>query len=103
MSAMRVFLTCVAIIVAPTLGRAAATEADAAASLSAAVAMEAKAREAQAAWTPTETALAAAKKALDSKNFELAKQQADEALALAKRSLEQAEQQKSVWRDAVVR
>ena len=81
----------------------AASEASARASLAAAKSEEAKAIAAQAAWTATVTAIAAADKALSAGDFETAQQQADEALALARRSIQQAEEQKSVWRDAVVR
>jgi hypothetical protein len=81
----------------------AATQAEAEASLAAANAEEALARKAQSAWTPAEQALVDAKKALSAKDWNTAKATADEALALAKRSIEQSEEQKTLWRDAVIR
>jgi len=81
----------------------AATEADAKAAIDAAKAEEAKAIAAQAAWTPTEDALAAAQKALAAGQFDQAAMSANTALALAKRSVEQASEQKTLWQDAVIR
>ena len=80
----------------------AASEAEAKTSLDAARAEESKAKAAKAAWTPTEAALAAATKALAARDFDVAKASADEALALARRSIQQAEEQKSAWREVVV-
>lgn len=98
----RVLISCLALCAATPIARA-ATEADATSSLAAASAEEAKAVAAKSAWTPTETALAAAKKALAAGDFDLAKRLADEALALARRSIEQSHEQQSVWRDAEIR
>jgi len=81
----------------------AATQAEAEAAVSAAKAEEARAIAAQSAWTPTEDALKSAAKALEAKDWMTAKANADEALALARRSIEQSVEQKSLWRDAVIR
>ncbi len=81
----------------------AATQAEAEAALAAAQAAEAEAFAAKAAWTPTEAALSEAKKALDAGNWDAAKAAADEAAALAKLSVEQANEQKTSWRNAVFR
>jgi hypothetical protein len=81
----------------------AATQREAEAALAAARAEEAKAVAVQAAWTPTEAMLSDARKALAGKQWDAAKAAADEALALAKRSLAQSEEQKTAWRNAVIR
>lgn len=75
---------------------------EAEAALAAATAEEAQAKTAQAAWTPTEQALQAARKALAAGDWAAAQTEAEEALALARRSLEQAAEQKTLWRDAVL-
>jgi hypothetical protein len=54
-------------------------------------------------WTTTAKALQEAKKAADAGNFDEAVKQAEEAEALAKGSIAQAEEQKKLWPDAVVR
>jgi hypothetical protein len=81
----------------------AATQGEAEAALEAAQAAETQALAAKAAWTPTEAALKKARAALDAEKWDEAKAEADEALALAKLSVEQAEEQKKVWRNAVFR
>ncbi len=101
MNQSRFLFALVLCCVLPSAARA-ATEAQAMSSLEAARAAEALARAAKSAWTPTETALSAAEKAFAAKDFDTAKDRADEAAALAKRSIEQAEEQKSVWRDAII-
>jgi hypothetical protein len=53
-------------------------------------------------WTPTETALKQAKQAADAKHFDEATAFAREAEALAKVSVQQAEQQETAWHEAVV-
>ena len=58
---------------------------------------------AKAAWTPTEAALKDAEKSLAAKDWDTAKAAADEALALATRSLAQSHEQKTLWQDAVIR
>lgn len=82
---------------APATPAAAATQDDAQAALTAARAAEAEAVAAKAAWIPTETDLTKAQKALDDGNWDAAKAAADEALTLAKRSVEQANEEKTLW------
>ena len=81
----------------------AATQAEAEAALAAAQAAETEAVAAKAAWTSTEAALTQAKKALAAGKWDEAKAAADEALTLAKLSVEQANEQKTSWRNAVFR
>jgi len=81
----------------------AATQGEAEAALEAAQAAEAQALAAKAAWTPTEAALKKAGAALEAGEWDEAKAQADAALALARLSLEQASEQKTLWRNAVFR
>jgi hypothetical protein len=54
-------------------------------------------------WTTTGKALKAAKKAADAGKFDEAVKHAQEAEALAKGSIAQAEEQKKLWVDAVIR
>jgi len=54
-------------------------------------------------WSTTDKELKAAKKAADASKFDDAVKHAKEAEALAKASIAQAEQQKKIWKDAVVR
>ena len=54
-------------------------------------------------WMTTTKALKAAKKAADAGKFDDAVKHANEALALANASIAQAEQQKKLWKDAVIR
>jgi glucan biosynthesis protein len=91
----------VAILSLPAL--AATTQADAQAALAAAQAVENDALAAKAAWTTTEANLTKSAKALAAGKWDEAKAAADEALALAKLSIEQANAQKTIWRNAVVR
>ena len=81
----------------------AASQEDAEAAVATAQTAETAAIAAKAAWTTTEADLAKAKKALAASNWDEAKVAADEALALANRSVEQSEEQKKVWRNAVFR
>ena len=81
----------------------AATQAEAEAAFNDAKAAEAEAVAAKAAWIPTETALTESRKQLTAGNWDAAKKAADEALALARRSVEQANEQKTSWRIAVFR
>jgi hypothetical protein len=99
---MRAFLLAAGIMLFG-LPAMAATQTDAEAALAAAQAAESEALAAKAAWVPTETALSNARKALDAGNWDEAKAAADEALTLAKLSIEQANEQKSSWRNAVFR
>ena len=81
----------------------AATQAEAQAAFAAAQAAESEALAAKAAWTPTEADLTKAQKALAAGQWDQAKAAADEALTLAKLSVEQANEQKTSWRNAVFR
>jgi len=81
----------------------AATQAEAEAALAAAHEAESEAIAAKAAWTSTETALSNARKALAAGKWDETKAAADEAIAQAKLSVEQANEQKTLWRNAVVR
>lgn len=54
-------------------------------------------------WLTTDKELKAAKKAADAGKFDDAVKHAKEAEALAKASIAQAEEQKKLWKDAVIR
>lgn len=54
-------------------------------------------------WTTTGVAMKAAKKAADAGKFDDAVKHAKQAEALAKASIAQAEEQKKLWKDAVIR
>ena len=82
---------------------AAASESDYTAAFAAATSAESEAGKIQNQWTATEDTLRAAKKAADAKNFDQATDLAQLAKAMALRSIEQAKQQATAWRDAVVR
>ncbi len=86
-----------------SLPAVAATRAEAEAALAAAQAAESEAIAAKAAWTATENALSGALKAIAAGKWDEAKAIADEAMTLAKLSVEQANEQKTSWRNAVVR
>jgi hypothetical protein len=77
----------------------AASEADFKAAYAAADAAEKQAGALRNQWLPTQTALAAAKKAGDSGDFDAATAQAREAEALAKASIFQATSEKERWKD----
>ena len=92
------------VVVLPLVAPAqAASEAQAQQCVAEASATEARALAAQAAWTSTEQVLAAARKALEAKDWDGACKAAIEAKAQAERALEQANEQKSLWRDAVLK
>ncbi len=82
---------------------AAGTEADFKAALAAAQAAEQQAAALKNRWTPTEQALAAAKKAAAANDFDTAVKQAQHAEALAKASIAQAKEQQDAWKAAVLR
>jgi hypothetical protein len=86
-----------------TLPAFAATQGEAEAAVSAATAAEAEAVAAKAAWTTTESALTEARKAIAAGKWDKAKAAADEAIAMARLSIEQANEQKTSWRNAVFR
>lgn len=54
-------------------------------------------------WTTTGAAMKAAKKAADAGKFDDAVKHAEQAEALAKASIAQAEEQKKLWKNAVIR
>jgi hypothetical protein len=83
-----------------TVGSAlAASEADFKAAYAAAEAAQKQAGALRNQWLPTQTTLAAAKKAGDSGDFDGAIAQAHEAEALAKASIFQATSEKERWKD----
>jgi hypothetical protein len=91
---------CVA-VAAPAM--AASTEADFKSALAAAEAAEKDAGALKNQWVPTEQALAAAKKAAATNDFDTAVKQAQQAEALAKASIAQAKEQQDAWKAAVIR
>ena len=95
---MRVFLAITSLILGASQALA-ASDADFKAAYAAAEAAEKEAGTLRNRWLPTETALAAAKKAADSGDFEAATAQAKEAEALAKASIFQATSEKERWKE----
>ena len=83
--------------------QAASTEADYKTALAAAEAAEQDAGALKNQWTPTEQALAAAKKASAAGDFDAAVAQAKEAEALARASIAQAKEQQTAWKAGVIR
>jgi hypothetical protein len=81
----------------------AASEADYKAAYAAAEAANAEAGKLRNQWSPTVTALAAAKKAGDAGDFDKAIAEAKEAEALAKASIYQATSEKTLWKDMEIR
>jgi hypothetical protein len=77
------------------------TQAEAEAALAAAQKVEATAVALEDAWVPTEADLKTAEKAIAAQDWDAAKVAADKALVLANLSVEQANEQKSVWRLSV--
>lgn len=81
----------------------AATQADAAAALASAQAVEAEAGKLRNQWLPTEEALKTAKAEIAAGHFDAAVTAARFAEALAHRSIEQAQEQDRLWTDAVIK
>ena len=81
----------------------AASEADYKAALAAAESAEKDAATLRNRWTTTESALAAAKKAAATGDFEAATASAKQAEALAKASIFQASSEKERWKDMEIR
>ena len=96
-------LLAIAVLVGGLSPALAASEADCKAAYAAAEAAEKQASALRNQWLPTQTALAAAKKAGDSGDFDGAIAQAQEAEALAKASIFQATSEKERWKDMEVR
>ncbi len=95
---MRVFLA-ITLLILGASSALAASEADFKAAYASAEAAEKEAGTLRNQWLPTETALAAAKKAAASGDFDAATAQAKEAEALAKASIFQATSEKERWKD----
>jgi hypothetical protein len=99
---VRAFLA-IALLVAGASQALAASDADFKAAYDAAQAAEKEAAGLRNQWLPTETALAAAKKAADAGDFDAAIKEAKEAEALAKASIFQATSEKERWKDMEIR
>jgi hypothetical protein len=95
---VRVFLA-ITLLILGASSALAASEADFKAAYASAEAAEKEAGTLRNQWLPTETALAAAKKAAASGDFDAATAQAKEAEALAKASIFQATSEKERWKD----
>ena len=83
--------------------QAASTQADFDTAFAAAQAAEKEAGTLKNQWIPTEQALAAAKKAAASGDFDSAVSQAKQAQALAKASVAQSKEQDTAWKAGVIR
>ena len=97
MRASAFLLSSACLIAGPASAWAAGSEADYKAAYAAAEAANKEAGLLRDQWTATATALAAAKKAADSGDFDAAIAQAREAEALAKASIVQATGEKDAW------
>jgi hypothetical protein len=100
---MRLFLAMTCWLFCAGAAQAANTETDFKTALAAAEAAEQDAGALKNQWTPTEQALAAAKKAAAAGDFDTAVAQAKQAEALAKASIAQAKEQQTAWRAGVIR
>jgi membrane-bound lytic murein transglycosylase B len=98
---MRVILAGL-ILAASALPACAASQSEAVAAVQAAVAAEAAAAPGNR-WVPAESALKAAKAAIERQAWDEAVLQAGIARTLALRSVEQSREQETAWHDAVVR
>jgi hypothetical protein len=96
-------LAAVPLIAGATLARAASSEADFKAAYAAAEAANKEAAQLRNQWTTTAAALAAAKKAADSGDFDQAVASSKEAEALAKASIFQATSEKEAWKALEIR
>lgn len=92
-----------ALLIAGAIPAFAASEADFKAAYAAAEAANKEAGKVRNQWTTTAAALAAAKKAADSGDFDRAVAQAKEAEALAKASTFQATSEKERWKNLEIR
>ena len=97
------FLLAIALLIAGASGALAASEADYKTAFAAAEAAEKEAGALRNQWLPTEAALAAAKKAAASGDFDAATAEAKEAEALAKASIFQTTSEKERWKDLEIR
>jgi hypothetical protein len=96
-------LLAIALLILAASQAFAASEADFRSAFAAAEAAEKEAGSLRNQWLPTVTALAAAKKAAASGDFDTATEQAKEAEALAKASILQATSEKERWKDMEIR
>jgi len=96
-------LLAITLLISGASGALAASEADFKAAYAAAEAAEKEAGNLRNRWLPTETALAAARKAAEGGDFDAATAQAKEAEALAKASIFQATSEKERWKDMEIR
>jgi len=97
------FLFAITVLIAGVSQALAASESDFKTAYAAAEAAEKQAGSLRNQWLPTEAALAAAKKAAASGDFDAATAQAKEADALAKASISQATSEKERWKDLEIR
>ncbi|WP_410052659.1 hypothetical protein [Bradyrhizobium sp. SZCCHNS2096] len=101
--AMKCIAFAAIMLTATVMPARAATEADFKAAFAAADAAEKEAGRLRNQWTTTEAALAAAKKAAETGNFDQAVKSAAEAEALAKASIFQATSEKQRWKAMEIR
>jgi hypothetical protein len=97
------FLLASALLIAGATSALAATEADYKAALAAAEAANKEAAGLRNQWTVTAAAIAAAKKAAEAGDFDKAVASSNEAEALAKASIFQATNEKTLWKDMEIR
>jgi len=91
------------LLIADATSALAATEADYKTALSAAEAANKEAAGLRNQWTVTAAAIAAAKKAAEAGDFDKAVASSNEAEALAKASIFQATNEKTLWKDMEIR
>jgi hypothetical protein len=96
-------LSSVLLMAGATTALAAGSEADFKAAYAAAEAANKQAADLRNQWLPTAAAMAAAKKAADSGDFDQAIASSREAEALAKASIFQATSEKELWKDLEIR
>jgi hypothetical protein len=96
-------LSCALLIAAATAAHAAGSEADFKAAYAAAETANKEAGTLRNQWTVTAAALADARKAADSGNFDQATASAKEAEALAKASIFQSNSEKDAWKNLEIR
>lgn len=100
--ASQLTLAC-ALLIAGATSALAATEADYKTALAAAEAANKEAAGLRNQWTVTAAAIAAAKKAAETGDFDKAVASSNEAEALAKASIFQATSEKTLWKDMQIR
>jgi len=100
--ASSLMLTC-ALLMSGATSALAATEADYKTALAAAEAANKEAAGLRNQWTVTAAAIAAAKKAAETGDFDKAVASSNEAEALAKASIFQATSEKTLWKDMQIR